>query len=117
MLALESILLWVSPKTDSRIQIQVVDVEDDVRMHQWGSKEVTQGRELIYQASYHMHTGAESWGNSGANTKHVLHNSPTNRNSQSLVKIGCKRWGRDSSFGTTGLPCLWAERVPLRVNC
>lgn len=42
MLALESISLWVSPKTDSRIQIQAVDVEDDVRMRQWGSKEVTQ---------------------------------------------------------------------------
>ena len=61
MLAYESILLWVSPETDSKIQIQVVYLEGDHRKHQWGS-ERENGRQLIepYQASYHMIKGAGS---------------------------------------------------------
>lgn len=45
MLAYESILLWVSPETDSRIQIQVVYLEGDLRKYQWGSEEVRESRE------------------------------------------------------------------------
>ena len=44
ILAFESLLLWVSPGTYSRIQIQVVYLEDNLRKHQRGSEEVRQRR-------------------------------------------------------------------------
>lgn len=44
ILAFESLLLWVSPGTYSRIQIQVVYLEDNLRKHQGGSEEVRQRR-------------------------------------------------------------------------
>ena len=44
ILAFESLLLWVSPGTYTRIQIQVVYLEDNLRKHRGGCEEVRQRR-------------------------------------------------------------------------